>query len=178
MTEEYTIVQIDEPDDAAWKAVGGGIRDFNNSHAGEHGHRNICFLLRVEDGEIAGGLIGETYWNWLYVNLLFVREELRGRGYGEQSAGACGAGGASIWRDELLPRHLQFPGARVLRETRLPNLRRPAGFSSRAPAVFYAEEIVWDGSAAKAGRGYYSGKRECRGHYHPGDRPGYFVGSF
>jgi len=84
MTEEYTIVQLDQPDDAAWKAIGGGIRDFNNSHAGEHGHRNICFLLRAEDGEIAGGLIGETYWNWLYVNLLFVREELRGRGYGER----------------------------------------------------------------------------------------------
>ena len=84
MTEDYTIVQLDQPDDAAWKAVGGGIRDFNNSHAGEHGHRNICFLLRAEDGEIAGGLIGETYWNWLYVNLLFVREELRGHGYGER----------------------------------------------------------------------------------------------
>jgi len=84
MTEEYTIVQLDQPDDAAWKAVGGGIRDFNNSHAGEHGHRNICFLLRAQDGGIAGGLIGETYWNWLYVNLLFVREELRGRGYGER----------------------------------------------------------------------------------------------
>ena len=31
-----------------------------------------------------GGLIGETHWNWLYVNLLFVREELRGLGYGER----------------------------------------------------------------------------------------------
>jgi GNAT superfamily N-acetyltransferase len=98
MNEEYNIVQIDEPDNAAWKAIGGGIRDFNNQHAGDHRHRNVCFLLLAENGEIAGGLIGETYWNWLYVNLLFVREELRGRGYGhrlltmaEQSARAHGA---------------------------------------------------------------------------------------
>ncbi len=142
MTEEYTIVQLDQPDEAAWKAVGGGIRDFNNSHAGEHGHRNICFLLRAEDGEIVGGLIGETHWNWLYVNLLFVREELRGRGYGERLLARAEQEGASIWRNGLLPRHLQFPGARVLRETRLPNLRHPAGFSPRTPALLYAEEIV------------------------------------
>ena len=81
---DYTIVQISEPDDAAWNAIGGGIHNFNISQAGDQGHRNVCFLLRAEDGGIAGGIIAEVHWNWLYVNLLFVREELRRRRYGER----------------------------------------------------------------------------------------------
>jgi GNAT superfamily N-acetyltransferase len=84
MDNEYTILQLDEPDEAAWKAVGGGIRDYNIQQAGVSGHRSLCFLVRAPDGEIAGGLIGETYWGWLYINLLIVKEELRGLGYGHR----------------------------------------------------------------------------------------------
>jgi GNAT superfamily N-acetyltransferase len=29
-----------------------------------------------------GGVIGETYWDWFYLDLLWVKDELRGRGYG------------------------------------------------------------------------------------------------
>jgi GNAT superfamily N-acetyltransferase len=29
-----------------------------------------------------GGLIGETNWDWFYLDLLWVKDELRGRGYG------------------------------------------------------------------------------------------------
>ena len=29
-----------------------------------------------------GGLLGETYWGWLYVETLYVSDELRGQGWG------------------------------------------------------------------------------------------------
>jgi ribosomal protein S18 acetylase RimI-like enzyme len=29
-------------------------------------------------------LIGVTYWNWFYINLMWIKEDLRGRGYGCQ----------------------------------------------------------------------------------------------
>ncbi|MCK7522514.1 MAG: GNAT family N-acetyltransferase [Ignavibacteriales bacterium] len=29
-------------------------------------------------------MIGETHWGWLYINLLIVKEELRGYGYGRK----------------------------------------------------------------------------------------------
>ncbi|PLZ04647.1 GNAT family N-acetyltransferase, partial [Fischerella thermalis] len=32
---------------------------------------------------IVGGLIGETYWQWLYVDVLWVHELFRGKGYGD-----------------------------------------------------------------------------------------------
>jgi GNAT superfamily N-acetyltransferase len=33
---------------------------------------------------VMGGIIGETHWNWLFINLLWIDETLRGQGYGHQ----------------------------------------------------------------------------------------------
>jgi GNAT superfamily N-acetyltransferase len=30
-----------------------------------------------------GGFVGETYWQWLYVDVLWVQESFRGEGYGD-----------------------------------------------------------------------------------------------
>ena len=80
--EDYEIVSVDEPDDSVWEVVGWGIHHYNVQQAGETGHQTLCFVLRTPDQKIVGGLIGKTYWNWLYIDLLFVKEELRGRNYG------------------------------------------------------------------------------------------------
>lgn len=84
MTEDYQIVQLEKPDDPAWEAVGGGIHNYNIQQAGDAQGRNVCFVLRDADGNTVGGLIGETHWGWFYINLLIVKEELRGYGYGRK----------------------------------------------------------------------------------------------
>jgi GNAT superfamily N-acetyltransferase len=84
MDEEYNIISVDKPDDSIWAVVGGGIHNFNVQQAGDNQHKQLCFVLRAPDQKIVGGLIGATYWNWLYIDLLFVKEELRGRGYGHR----------------------------------------------------------------------------------------------
>ena len=84
MSEEYKIVQVDKPEDPMWGVIGGGIHAYNIKQAGDSQGKQVCFILYSPDGEIAGGLIGETHWGWLYINLLFIIEELRGRGYGHQ----------------------------------------------------------------------------------------------
>jgi GNAT superfamily N-acetyltransferase len=68
------------PEDIA--AVRSPLRDFNVAAAGPHDYRPLAVLLRDEAGTVEGGLIGETMWRWLYVDLLFVPEALRGRGIG------------------------------------------------------------------------------------------------
>jgi GNAT superfamily N-acetyltransferase len=40
--------------------------------------------LRDGQGNIAGGMEGGTSWNWLHVDSLWLREGLRGLGYGEK----------------------------------------------------------------------------------------------
>ena len=84
MNQEYEIVFIDKPDDSFWDVVGWGIHHFNAQMAGDSQSQQICFALYDPEGNIVGGLIGKTYWNWFYIDLLFVKEELRGRGYGHR----------------------------------------------------------------------------------------------
>jgi len=81
MDEAYQIVYVDDP---AWEIIGGGIVEYNTQQAGDDQGKNLCFVLRSPDQEIVGGVIGATYWDWLYINLMWIKEELRGRGYGYQ----------------------------------------------------------------------------------------------
>jgi ribosomal protein S18 acetylase RimI-like enzyme len=81
MDEEYQIVYADEP---AWDIIGGGINNFNSQQAGDDKGRRLCFVLKGPDGSVAGGVIGATYWDWLSIDLMWIKEELRGRGYGHR----------------------------------------------------------------------------------------------
>ena len=77
----YQIVYLDQP---AWEIIGGGISDFNTQQAGDDHGKNLCFVLKAPGGEVVGGVIGATYWDWLYVNLMWLQEAYRGQGYGAQ----------------------------------------------------------------------------------------------
>ena len=74
-----------EPDAAASdiQAVEAGLRDFNTTVIGPAHQRAVRIFLR-EDGKIAGGLLGEIRWRWMYVSKLWVAESLRGQGYGSK----------------------------------------------------------------------------------------------
>jgi GNAT superfamily N-acetyltransferase len=62
--------------------VGRSLYEFNRARAGEDHHRLLGVFLRDGDGAIVAGLTGATFWSWLVVDLLWVREELRGQGIG------------------------------------------------------------------------------------------------
>jgi len=47
-------------------------------------HTTTSKQVKATDEEAVGGVIGETHWDWLYVNLMWVREDLRGCGYGHR----------------------------------------------------------------------------------------------
>jgi len=81
MDVEYKVVYLDKPE---WGIIGGGISNFNTQQAGEDNSQNLCFVLHSPDQEVVGGVIGATYWDWLYINLMWVKEELRGHGYGHR----------------------------------------------------------------------------------------------
>ena len=84
MTEAFQILHVEKIDDSIWSAIGGGISDYNTQKAGDDLGKNLCFVLYSPEKEIAGGVIGATYWDWLYINLMWIQSELRGRGYGHQ----------------------------------------------------------------------------------------------
>jgi ribosomal protein S18 acetylase RimI-like enzyme len=64
------------------------LRAFNDVNSEHHrairlaGPRPLDILIRDGAGEIVGGLIGSTYWGWLEIEVLWIAESLRQRGYG------------------------------------------------------------------------------------------------
>ena len=84
MDKEYNIVYVEKPEESAWGIIGQGLSKYNIEQAGDNEFQRLCFVLQTPEKEIAGGVLGEVYWGWLYVDLLWVEEKLRGRGYGHR----------------------------------------------------------------------------------------------
>ena len=84
MDEEYQIAYVEKPEESAWGIIGRGIHDYNEQQAGDTRFQRICFVVTGPEQAIAGGVIAAMYWNWLYIDLLWVKEELRGCGYGHR----------------------------------------------------------------------------------------------
>jgi GNAT superfamily N-acetyltransferase len=84
MDEKYQIVYVEKPEEAAWGIIGGGVQKFNVQQTGDNKFERLCFILQAPDKEIVGGILGEIYWGWFYIDLLWVKEEFRGCGYGHR----------------------------------------------------------------------------------------------
>jgi GNAT superfamily N-acetyltransferase len=57
------------------------MRAFNHAAIGKSDYRPLAVTVR-DKGKIVGGLVAETYWGWMYVNVLWVSERHRGKGWG------------------------------------------------------------------------------------------------
>jgi len=82
MEEEYRIDVVEKPEESVWKTIGGGLREFNTQNAGDDKYQSLCLALFANDNEIVGGVLADIYWDWLYINVLWVKTELRGKGFG------------------------------------------------------------------------------------------------
>ena len=104
MEEDYAIEYVDKPEESAWGIIGRGLSGYNKEQAGETNFQRICFVLRALDGEIVGGALGELYWDWFHLDLLWIRDELRGHGYGHRllirtEEEACQRGAKNVFLD-------------------------------------------------------------------------------
>ena len=81
MHENYQIISVDKPE---WGIIGGGIHSYNIQQAGEDNGQSMCFVVQGLNDEVVGGVIAATHWNWLYVDLMWIKEEFRGLCYGKR----------------------------------------------------------------------------------------------
>jgi GNAT superfamily N-acetyltransferase len=82
-----TIDNAPNPDDMT--LVRQKLAEFNCLHAPDDNHQSLTIFLRTEDGTLVGGLLGDTYWGWLSVSILWVDERLRGQGWGQNLLAAA-----------------------------------------------------------------------------------------
>jgi GNAT superfamily N-acetyltransferase len=65
------------------EAIRASLREYNMANAGFRGPYNeVSSVLRNRDGDIEGGLTGESFYSWLFIEYLFVPEHRRGQGLG------------------------------------------------------------------------------------------------
>ena len=64
--------------------VRDALMRFNDERVGADGHTPLTFVEHDADGNVIGGLLGGTYWGWMYVDILWVDEKYRRKGIGSQ----------------------------------------------------------------------------------------------
>ena len=64
--------------------IGNLIRAYNRSKREEAESVPLNLYVEDEDGNLMAGLVAETFGNWLEIEYLFVKEELRGQGIGSK----------------------------------------------------------------------------------------------
>jgi GNAT superfamily N-acetyltransferase len=99
----------DAPPAAALDAIGNGLTAFNAADVGPSERRPLAVLVGGPEAEgKRGGLSGYTAWGWLFVQWLWLPEDLRGQGLAgkllaaaEEEARRRGCHGA--WIDTFNP---------------------------------------------------------------------------
>jgi len=104
MSMDVTLRLSDAADDAMRRVVAEGLFDYNLSKTGRRDFRSLNIAVEDDRGRVVGGLCGRTVYDWLFVELLFVPEPLRGRGIGaglmrQAETEAVSRGCHSAWLD-------------------------------------------------------------------------------
>lgn len=87
----YTLTVTDSPSAADFAVVEAGLTEFNERFVPPDGYRPLAVFVHGADGDLAGGLLGNTYWGWLYVSSFWLDDDVRGRGVGSQTLAAAEA---------------------------------------------------------------------------------------
>jgi GNAT superfamily N-acetyltransferase len=69
--------------------IRAGLDAWNTRFVPADGYRSLVITARDPDGGLLGGLLGGTYWGWLAIDRLWVREEARGSGLGSRLLAAA-----------------------------------------------------------------------------------------
>ena len=60
------------------------LLQFNKDQVGDDGHTPLNLVEYDANGDIVAGILGGTYWGWMYVDILWVREDQHGNGIGSR----------------------------------------------------------------------------------------------
>lgn len=85
---DLTLEVRDAADAAEVEFIHNGLRTYNAQFAPSD-YRPLYVFLRDANGQLAGGLLADTYWGWASINILWIDKRYRGQGYGERILAAA-----------------------------------------------------------------------------------------
>ena len=77
-------IRLDNTESQKAQEIGDLIRSYNRSKREEAESEPLNIYVEDDSGELMAGLVAETFGNWLEIEYLFVKEDLRGQGIGSQ----------------------------------------------------------------------------------------------
>ena len=82
LMSNFTITVEAQSKDEERRKIFDGLHRYNASQTNGADCPSLTIFLRDAEGNVVGGLLGETYWGWLYVEFMWIEESLREQGYG------------------------------------------------------------------------------------------------
>jgi GNAT superfamily N-acetyltransferase len=80
----YALTIEESPTAADQQALVQGLNEHAARHTPRPGFRPLAAFLRDDRGALIGGAYGYVNWNWLFINLVWVSESVRGGGHGRR----------------------------------------------------------------------------------------------
>jgi GNAT superfamily N-acetyltransferase len=82
MTAEHIVALELEPDPADMQVLVKGLLEFNTAQVGGETQQYLVATVRDKTSSVVGGIFAVTYMSWLHVQVVWLRESLRGHGHG------------------------------------------------------------------------------------------------
>jgi hypothetical protein len=79
MNDSLTVFFEEKPKRDDLDFIRKNLREFNRSRVGYADSEPLNYFLRDENSLLVGGLLAETYWQCLYVNILWLEEKLESK---------------------------------------------------------------------------------------------------
>jgi GNAT superfamily N-acetyltransferase len=80
----YALTIEESPTAADQQALVQGLNEHAARHTPRPGFEPLGAFLRDERGALIGGAYGYVNWNWLFINLVWISEAVRGGGHGRR----------------------------------------------------------------------------------------------
>ena len=77
-------IRLENTESQKAQEIGNLIRSYNRSKREAAECEPLNLYVEDEQGQLLAGLVAETFGNWLEIEYLFVKEDLRGQGIGSK----------------------------------------------------------------------------------------------
>ena len=77
-------IRLDNTESQKAQKIGELVRSYNRSKREAAESEPLNLYVEDDSGQVMAGLVAETFGNWLEIEYLFVKEDLRGQGIGSQ----------------------------------------------------------------------------------------------